>query len=401
MSKKALISGASIAGCATAWWLQRYGFDVVLIEKAPEFRTGGQNIDIRDAGREVLRRMGLEEAALRDGTGEEGTAWIGEDGKIVAEFGQTENGSDGPTAEMEILRGDLAQLLFEQIRDKVETRFGTTIAAIDQTEEAVTIAFDGGASEQFDLVIVAEGVGSPTRDLVFPGENEPRWLDMTIAYFTIPRTADDDRLWRWYHTTGGRGVSLRPDQHGTTRAMLSVQKSSDGEENWSNEQQKQWLREEFADAGWEAPRVVAEMDRTDDFYFDVLRQVQMPRWSDGRVALTGDAAWCVTPMGGVGATLAVVGAYILAGELAQQADHRVALQSYEGHLREFVEKAQDIPKIAPRMANPHSHLGLAILHGTLRLVSAPGIRDLFGKLLGGKSKDIDLPEYHLPANDAQ
>lgn len=241
--------------------------------------------------------------------------------------------------------------------------------------------------------MVAEGVGSTTRELVFSGENEPRWLDMTIAYFTIPRAPSDDRYWRWYHTTGGRGVSLRPDRHGTTRAMLSVQKPSEGEQDWSVEQQKQWLHEQFGDVDWDAPRVLAAMDEAEDFYFDALRQVKMPRWSHGNVVLTGDAAWCVTPLGGVGATLAVVGAYILAGELATHTDTAAALTSYEQRLRNFVENAQDIPKIAPRLANPHTQLGLAVLHGTLKVASAPGVRDLFGKLLAGKAKEIDLPDY--------
>ena len=393
MARKVLISGASIAGCATAWWLERYGFDVVVVEEAPKFRDGGQNVDIRGAGRQVLDRMGLEEDALRSGTGEEGTAWIGEDGKIVAQFDQDDTGNDGPTAEMEILRGDLARLLYDRCKDKTQFRFGDTIASIRDEGTGARVDFESGTTEQFELVIIAEGVGSATRELLFPRENQPRWLDMSIAYFTIPRTDDDDKLWRWYHTTGGRGISLRPDQHGTTRAMLSVQRPTEGEQDWSTLRQKEWLHKEFADAGWEARRVLAAMNKTEDFYFDALRQVKMPRWSNGNVVLTGDAAWCVTPLGGVGATLAVVGAYILAGELSKTEDIPQAFTAYEGRLRHYVEKAQDIPKVAPRLANPHSHLGLAILHGTLKLASAPGIRDFFGKLLSGKAKDIELPEY--------
>lgn len=397
MSSRILISGASIAGCATAWWLSRFGFEVVVVEKADQFRDGGQNVDVRGAGRDVLRRMGLEQQALDRGTGEEGTAWIGEDGKVVAQFDQSDDGSEGPTAEMEILRGDLANLLYEKSASQADFRFGDEIAQVKDTGTGVSITFGSGKTEDFDLLVIAEGVGSSTRDLVFPGENEPRWLDMTIGYFTIPRSQSDDKLWRWYHTTGGRGVSLRPDQHGTTRAMLSVQAPSDGEHEWSTERQKAWLHEQFADVGWEAPRVLEAMDATDDFYFDALRQVKMPRWRKGRVVLTGDAAWCVTPMGGVGATLAVVGAYILAGELALSSDHDLAFNQYEARLRDFVENAQDIPKIAPRLANPHSHLGLAILHGTLKLASTPAIKDLFGKLISGKSKDIDLPDYQRDA----
>ena len=243
MSRRILITGASIAGNTLAWWLTKYGHDVTVLERAPEFRDGGQNIDVRGAGREVIRRMGLEDAALQHGTGETGTAWVHSDGSVIAEIDTDDLGADGPTAEMEILRGDLSRLVFEQVKTKVDFRFGDRITGLDQHGDGVAVSFESGVTEDFDLLIVAEGVGSTTRDLVFPNENEPRWLDMTLAYFTVPREPQDDQLWRWYHTTHGRSVSLRPDRHGTARAMLSVQKPPEGEQDWSTEQQKTWLRE--------------------------------------------------------------------------------------------------------------------------------------------------------------
>lgn len=371
MARRVLITGGSIAGCATAWWLTKYGFDVTVVEKAKQFRDGGQNVDIRGAGREVIQRMGLEKAALDHGTGEEGAAWINEDGEVVAKFLTDEMGGDGPTAEMEILRGDLARLLFDAVGDRAEFRFGDSISSIHQGADGVAVKFDSGIAEQFDAVVVAEGVGSSTRELIFPGRIDPRWMDMTMGYFTIPHLTHDDKLWRWYHTTEGRSISLRPDMHGTTRAMLSVQKAPESEQDWPVDRQKAWLREQFLDVGWEAPRVLEGMETTSDFYFDVLRQVRMPEWSKERVVLTGDAAWCVTPLGGVGATLAVVGAYILAGELARNTDLASAFEAYEERLRAFVEDAQGIPKIVPRMANPDSKLGLMLMHRVLQVASAP------------------------------
>ncbi len=398
MNKRILITGASVAGCAAAWWLGRsHEFDVTVVERHPEFRDGGQNIDIRGAGREVLRRMGLEERALQAGTGETGTAWVDDDGSVIAQIDTEELGSDGPTAEMEILRGDLARILYEDSRERTTFKYGDYISAVDERADEVAVTFESGTTENFDLVVVAEGVGSRTREIVFPGENEAYPLDMTLAYFTIPRQAHNDRRWRWYHTTKGRGVSLRPDRHGTARAMLSVQKEPEGEQDWTRERQVAWLQERFADVGWEAPRVVSEMVETDDFYFDVLRQVRMPRWSRGRVVLCGDAAWCVTPLGGVGATLALVGGYVLAGELARTDNHSEALARYEGRLRQFVEKAQDIKKIVPRIANPHSRLGLAFMHATVKLAAAPVVKDLMARFLANRSDDIDLPEYELTA----
>lgn len=396
MFRRILITGASIAGNTLAWWLDQYGCDVTVVERAPEFRDGGQNIDVRGAGREVIRRMGLEEAALEHGTGETGTAWVHSDGSVIAEIDTDDLDSDGPTAEMEILRGDLSRLVFEQVKTKVNFRFGDRIVGLAQEGDGVTVTLDSGATDEFDLVIVAEGVGSTTRELVFPDENEPRWLDMSLAYFTVPHEAQDDQRWRWYHTTHGRSVSLRSDRHGTARAMFSVQKAPEGEQDWSTEQQKAWLRGQFEDVGWEAPRVLKAMQDTEDFYFDVLRQVHMPKWHKGRVALTGDAAWCVTPLGGVGATLAMVGAYILAGELSRSDDHEEAFAGYETRLRAFVDKAQDINKIVPRIANPHSRLGLGFLYASLKLVAAPGIKQVVAKAVADRSETIELPEYGSP-----
>ncbi len=398
MSRSVLITGASVAGNIVAWWLGWAGFDVTVVERASEFRDGGQNIDVRGPGREVLRRMGLERIALEQGTGEEGTAWVDADGKVDAQFLTADQEEDGPTAEMEILRGDLARLLYEPASERATYRFGDHIATVDQDGDGVTVGFAGGTTERYDAVIVAEGVGSTTRERVFAGKNDPRWMDLTIAYFTIPRTADDDRLWRWYNAPGGRSVSLRPDRHGTTRAMLSVQQPPGGEQDWDVARQKAWLRERFADAGWQAQRVLEGMADTDDFYLDVLRQVRMPRWSNGRVALTGDAAWCATPIAGYGTTLAVTGAYVLAQELIRQPDVPAAFAAYEQQMRPMVEDAQGVPKIAPRLMNPHSRLGIRLLHGALDLASRPAVRKLSGKMFGGDTPEPDLARY-LPKGE--
>jgi 2-polyprenyl-6-methoxyphenol hydroxylase-like FAD-dependent oxidoreductase len=393
MSRRILVSGASVAGNTLAWWLGEHGFDVTVIERAPDFRDGGQNIDVRGVGREVLRRMGLEQSALDHGTGEEGTAWIDERGQVVAKFVTDELDGDGPTAEMEILRGDLARLLYEPARERATFRFDTAIARIDNGPDGAEVSFRDGRSERYDLVVIAEGVGSATRELVFPGENDPRWMDLTIAYFTIARTADDDRMWRWFNATHGRSISLRPDRHGTTRAMLSIQQPPGGEQDWDADRQKAYLRKRFADAGWQAARVLDAMATTDDFYFDVLRQVRMKRWAKDRVVLTGDAAWCATPLAGIGTTLAVTGAYVLASELHRTSDVGAALVAYEAAMRPMVENGQGVPKFGPKMMNPHSSLGIRLLHGALRIASTPAIRNLATKLFTRDQKAPDLSRY--------
>jgi len=393
MHRRVLITGASIAGNTAAAVLARKGCEVVVVERAPAFRDGGQNIDVRGVGREVIRRLELEAAALEHGTGEQGTVWVNEDGSEAARFAVGDTGSDRPTAEMEILRGDLARLLYDRAKGSAEYRFDDRIAAIDDGPDEARVTFASGATEAFDVVFVAEGVGSQTRELVFKGENDPRWMDITIAYFTIPRTAGDDRMWRWYNAPGKRSVSLRPDGHGTTRAMLSISKASEGEQEWDVDRQKAFLRDRFADAGWETSRILAAMDTTDDFYFDVLRQVRMPRWSSGHVVLTGDAAWCATPLAGIGATLAVTGAYVLAEELVRSDSVEAALKAYETQMRPMVEDGQGVPKIAPRLMHPKSRLGISLLHGVLGVASSDMVRDLAAKLFSGPGTEVDLSRY--------
>lgn len=391
--QRALVTGGSIAANTLAWWLVEAGFNVTVVEKAKEFREGGQSIDVRGIARTVIERMGIEEEVDRNGTGETGWTYVDENGELVAAFRIEDVGGEGPTSKFEILRGDLAHIMFDAVRDRVDYRFGDSIAAIDNGVDAVHVRFESGKEEDYHLVLIAEGVGSSTRELIFPGENHPRWMDMTLGFFTIPKAESDGTDARWYNAPGGRCIFLRPDSHGTTRAVLTLQREARKAENESDEEAKAWLKETFADAGWEAPRVLAGLEKADDLYFQVLRQVKMDRWSDGRVALTGDAAWCATPVSGIGTTLAIVGAYVLAGELAQTDDYGQAFQNYEHIMRPFVEEGQGVSKLDRLWTYPHSKFGITLQHAMLNILSKPGIRDLFLKTMMRDPNDIDLPNY--------
>lgn len=400
MVRHVLITGASIAGNALAWWLGRNGFEVTVVERAPAFRDGGQNVDVRGAARTVLERMGLLQTVRENGTGESGVRFVDRDGATVAEFPLEELGGDAFTAELEILRGDLARLLYDGARGHAHYRFGDAIDSVETSATGARVRFDSGSQDDYDLVLVAEGVGSSTRERVFPGENAPRWLDVTMGYFTIPKGAGDGAMARWYTAPGGRSVFLRPDRKGSTRAVLTLQGPAQGNEGLAPERQKAFLRDHFAGAGWETARVLDGMEQAEDFYFDVLRQVKMARWSNGRVALAGDAAWCTTPLGGVGASLSLIGAYVLAGELCGRGgdvgadvDVEAALAAYERIMRPLAEKGQDVPKFGPRLAQPHSRLGVHLQSALLHLASLPGLRTLVAKAVAGRADEIDLPDY--------
>ncbi|MFW6749229.1 FAD-dependent monooxygenase [Pseudomonas glycinae] len=391
--QKILVTGASIAGPALAYWLSRQGMDVTVVERAPAFRDGGQTIDVRGAGREVVRRMGLEDLIRANTTHEQGIAFVDRNNQTKAFIGVNAFDGDGPIAELEILRGELAKLLIQHSEDRVTYRFGDSIETIEDDSEQVHVRFEQGGEEFYDLVIVAEGIGSKTRNKVFGDEVKRRPLDLYTAYFTVPRQPSDGHVMRWHNLPGGRSVCLRPDNLDTTRAFLSFQQSPSGYEKLAQDEQKSLLKKLFADAGWETPRVLAALDDTTDLYLEAVGQVKMPRWSKGRIALLGDAAYCASPISGMGTSLGLCGAYVLAGELGRHADHRQAFAAYETLMRPFVAQAQSVPKFAPRLASPHSRLGIALGHAALRMATAPGLKKLFGKILSPKADAIDLPDY--------
>ncbi|NMO90506.1 FAD-dependent monooxygenase [Actinomycetospora sp. TBRC 11914] len=395
MSRHALISGASIAGPALAHQLHARGWRTTVVERAPRLRDEGQNIDIRGAGRQVARLMGIEDAVRAGGTGEVGLKMVREDGFAFATFPAGDNDTDGPTAELEILRGELSRVLYERTRDHTDYRFGEQIRDLTDHGDHVTADLASGDRVDADLVVVAEGTHSRTRDLVIPGARLDE-LGLYIAYLTIPQLPDDDRWWRWYHGPGSLGVSLRPDNLGTTRAMLSFLSDVRGLETLSRADQVTILRRTFADVGWQAPRVLEALDDA-PMYFDAIAQVRLDRWSRGRGVLLGDAAWAAGPFG-TGTSLGLTGAYVLAGELDATSDHRTALERYEQRMRPFVDRAQTVRPSVIRAMNPTSSLGVTLHRAAFR--TAAEVSKRLGVLVNAiarpPSDAIDLPSYPEP-----
>ena len=388
-----LVTGASVAGPTLAYWLARQGMAVTVVERAPEFRDGGQTIDVRGAGKVVAQRMGLESAIRARSTHEDGIRFVDEQDRTRAESGIGARGGNGPVAGLEILRGELARLLIEHGRSTVEYRFGDSIAALEDLPHGVKVRFAQGGEEMFDLVIAAEGVGSPTRKLVFGDEVRRRSFDLYTAYFTIPRAPGDGRQMRWFNAPGGLSVCVRPDNLGTSRALLSFQEAANGYEKLPPARQKTLLKEKFAGLKWETPRILAALDDAPDLYLDQISQVKMARWSKGRIALVGDAAYCASPISGMGTSLGMCGAYVLAGELGRHDDHAQAFAAYESIMRPYVDQAQDVPLFAPLLASPHSRAGIALGHALLRMSNVPIVKSLLARFLTPKADALALPDY--------
>ena len=301
------------------------------------------------------------------------------------------------------MRGQLAQALYEATKNSAEYLFGDWVTKIDEQSDCVRVGFNNDTpSREFDLVIVADGQNSSTRDLAFDGKlpGELKSLDQWIVWFGISDLKHDDRSWRWYNAPGGRMVSMRPSDT-DTRGNLAI--IGHGDEMKSvlgtpvPEQKTLW-RKLFADAGWKTDRALHGMDEADDFYMQEVLQVKLDQWSRGRVVLVGDAAYAPTPISGMGTTCAVVGAYTLAGEIARNPKHlSKAFEAYESKIRPLIDRAQSLPPGAPQIANPQTELGISIFKGVLKFQALPGVFKFFKALgLGNPpASSIDLEDYEF------
>ncbi|WP_139980363.1 FAD-dependent monooxygenase [Nocardioides litoris] len=400
VAPRVFVTGASIAGPALARWLHEAGFRVTLLERSAQPRQAGQNIDVRGLGREVLRRMGLEEAVMANLTGEAGTRFVRGSGAPYAVFPR-QVGEDGPTAEIEILRGVMADLVLDQVPDGVERRFGDFVVAATQDPDGVDVRLDSGAEERYDLLLVAEGRSSRTRRLLFEGETSHRDRGVTITYGTIERTDADTDFWDWFTASGGRVASTRPDNVGTTRASLSFVSDDRGFETAPVAQQLAALRRTYQGAGWITERILDGFEaRPDEFYVQRMEQVVVSSWSEGRVALVGDAAWGSGPTG-MGTTLALVGAHVLAGELARErerGDVAAAFTRYERLLRRYVDSSQGLPPGGARILHPSTRLGVRLLQAVHRVAAWGPVRTRAQKTLLTSAKgEPELPDYRLPS----
>jgi len=338
-SRSVLISGASVAGPALAFWLHRYGFAPTIVERAPAIRPGGYAVDFRGASLRVLDRMGLLPAIRQKQTLVGAITIVDRNHRKVASM------PDGFTSgELEILRGDLAAIFYEATRETTEYLFNDSIAALEDTAAGVDVLFESGRRRRFDLVIGADGLHSKVRSIAFgPEERFLHYLGCYVSIFSIPNYLNLDRAGLYYGTLGKKiGIFSGGDSSEAKASVFFVTEPLDYDRH-DTRAQKQILRQHLLHEEWEVPRLLDLMESAPDFYLDSVSQIKMDRWTQGRVALVGDAAWCASPLSGMGTGMAVVGAYVLAGELAQaHGDHRVAFEKYESQMRAFVNKCQGI-----------------------------------------------------------
>lgn len=393
-TKRILICGAGIAGPACAWWLARHGYSVVVVEKAAAFRDGGQNVDVKGAGQQVIKLMGLAEQIEARNTLECGQKWLDANGKVVAVFPKGAFGS--LTSDFEILRGDFARILFEATRDVAEYRFGISVASLEEQSDGVRVTFDDGSADEFSLVICADGMGSSTRSLVLARETQLRHLGVYMAFFKIPRRAEDD-LWACsVNGIGGTMINLRPGGPTETTVLVTFPTDESDPRTTPGRSRRETLRSALAGRGTVADRIVSELDAVQDFYFGPMSQVQASTWSKGRLVLLGDAAHSPTPFTGKGTALALVGAYILAGEIKNRASHADAFQAYERLLRPYAERAQQ--ELTPRfirILHVRTRFGIAIARVLQRFFGSQLLQRWLKPDPGTRARKID-EDFALP-----
>jgi 2-polyprenyl-6-methoxyphenol hydroxylase-like FAD-dependent oxidoreductase len=390
---KVAINGIGVAGPTLAYWLRKFGHDPVLFEESAVVRTGGYLIDFWGLGYEIAQRMNLI-ATLRERCYEmERLRMIARDGRKQADVDLAPMRDALQGRFISVARADLAAALLGSCSG-IPAHFGLSITAIEQDAAGCTATLSDGRQERYDLVVGADGLHSQLRALVFgPEADFEQFLDCHVAAFRVRGYPHRDELTYVSHTVARRHasrVSLRDDE--TLVLFVCRAELANGNVPRDRESRKAILREAFDGMGWEVPELLDSMDAADDIYFDRVSQIWLPRWATGRVALLGDAAASPSLLAGEGAGLAMLEAYVLAGELHRaNGDFALAFATFEGRLRAFVAAKQKSALWFRGFFAPDTAMGLAVRNVVVHALALPFI----GRPLLARSfhDDFELPEY--------
>ncbi|ROW15310.1 hypothetical protein VPNG_03066 [Cytospora leucostoma] len=411
---RVLICGGGITGNALAFQLSKLNHDVTVIERFPDLRTTGLQIDLRGSGIEVMKRMGLEEKFRAKAVDEEGTKVVGSSGRTWAYFkaNKTGEGLQSFTSDFEIMRGDLCRILYEATDNRVKYVFGKVVESYEEKDDCIEVLFSNGHKDQYDLLIGADGQASRTRRMMLgPGTVDPiHYLNLHIGYFTMPRPIREGEGYNatLYAATGRRAILMRRHNPHQIQVYLQAGDKAHSERmakvrKGDVPEEKKAMAEIFQGAGWQTEDFLKGLEASDDFYCERLGVVKMDSWSSGRVVLVGDAAYCPSAATGMGTTCGLVGAYVLAGEIARhcqgpeaKAGLPVALKAYDDRFRPFINQVQEgiVEKASTwQRLFPSSALAVAILNLVVAAVAFLRL-DVIGQwILREDVGDWILPDY--------
>ncbi|MDT5164079.1 MAG: hypothetical protein QOC88_973 [Mycobacterium sp.] len=385
-----LISGGGIAGPSLACWLTRHGHAVTIVEQARELRTGGQAVDFRGPALTVLEKMGLLEQVRTAATSMGPLALVDARGREIGRLP-----AEVVSGEVEIHWGTLTRILYEAVRDDVNYRFGVRITALDDDGRRVDVTFSDGSTGSWDLVIAADGLHSGARRLVFgPEENYVTQLGQCFGFFDVENRLRLDHCGMAY-IDAGRTAALQgidPDQPARASFFLSDPRLEfDYRDTEGN---KRLFARRYAEMGWEVPHLLEGLAAAPEVYFDSIAQVHLDSYARGRICLTGDAAWCASPRSGMGTTLAVVGAYVLAQELHRGGgDYAAAFERYQRLLEPYVARCQQSAIDAVRVERLSSGRLTPLRNIALRMLRIPVVSKLVARQSLAVARSFALPNY--------
>ena len=336
MKKQVLISGASIAGLSLAYWLNHFGYAVTVIEISKGLRRGGSPIDVRGDALRVAEEMGiLDKIKAKELVHTDEI--VNADNETIVSF--SINAQAEYSGDIEITRDDLVDILYENIPvGDVQLIFDNKIETITQHKDRIEVTFQRGAPREFDFVFGADGTHSSVRKLVF-GEEE-KYSKFFGAYFAIVEApllkAGTGAL---IYREPGKLAALYPFKN-VVNAFVVFRSPKLPYDYKNDAQHKQILKDKFKDGSWKIPEILDAMMNSDNLYFDEVCQIHMPVWTNGRVALVGDAAYTTGFPTGMGTSLAMLGASIIAHALHANEDYNSAFAKYNDSYRPFVEGVQ-------------------------------------------------------------
>ena len=369
---RVLISGASVAGPVLAYWLARFGFQPTVVERTEELRfgSGGHAVDLFGPALQVIEWMGTLPQVQAASTHNQIISFLRAGHRPVDV--PAELMSEGVSERhVEIMRGELAKIIYEAGRDDAEYLFGNSIASLEETEQGVDVTFQHGAAQTFDLVVGADGLHSFTRRMAFGEEYQfLNFLGGYLAVFTVPNYLDLHERMVGYGDLDRTAGIYPVRETGQARVIFLWRTPAQHDyERHDVAAQRRLVRNLYGDMGWEVPRLLAELDNADDLYLDSISTIVMDTWTRGRVTLVGDAGYSPGPAVGGGTSLAVVGAYVLASELAAASgDHPRALAAYEAVLRPAVRQSQRIGPAVLKALIPGSRVQLWAMEQAIRLL---------------------------------
>lgn len=387
-SLRILICGAGIAGPALAFWLACAGHRVTVAERFPTLRATGAQVDLRGQGIEAVKRMGLLEAVKSRRVEEAGVAFVNGAGQPRATLmaNTSGRGRQSLTSEYEIMRGDLARIVHDATRDQADYQFGRGIDGFEQDSERVVAWFSDGTSDEFDVLVGADGQGSRIRQAILPPGPDPyRRLGIHMAYWFIPRIASDTDIRDTYNAPGGRMIMRRSHNPTQTQVYFVLRDESEQASTVHRapiETQKAFWAARFRDAGWQTERFIEGMTSADFFHSQEVLQVRTDTWFKGRVVLLGDAAHCASPFSGMGISGALVGAHVLAGEISRRADDLPrAFANYDEILRPFVDEIQgSVKPFLLRVGMPMAQWQINAFHAATALAVFLRLPELFARV---------------------